>query len=58
VQTNSKKLRERFATAAAEQRATITRAVRSSGAGHLILSTDRDWLVDVARFTHARRRRR
>jgi uncharacterized protein (DUF58 family) len=58
VQTGSKKLRERFAAAAASQRAEITRAVRASGAGHLILSTDRDWLLDVARFTLARRRRR
>ena len=58
VQTNSRKLRERFAAAAAEQRDGIARAVRASGAGHLVLSTDRDWLIDVARFTLARRRRR
>jgi uncharacterized protein (DUF58 family) len=58
VQTNSRKLRARFAEAAAEQRATLTRTVRACGAGHLILSTDRDWLLDVARFILARRRRR
>jgi uncharacterized protein (DUF58 family) len=58
VQTNRRKLRERFAEAAAAQRADLTRQVRASGAGHLTLSTDRDWLLDVARFTLARRRRR
>jgi uncharacterized protein (DUF58 family) len=58
VQTNSRKLRARFAEAAARQRATLTRTVRASGAGHLVLSTDRDWLLDVARFVVARRRRR
>jgi uncharacterized protein (DUF58 family) len=58
VQTNSRKLRERFAAAAATQQAGIARSVRAAGAGHLILSTDRDWLLDVARFTLARRRRR
>jgi uncharacterized protein (DUF58 family) len=58
VQTNSRKLRARFAEAAAAQRATLTRTVRACGAGHLILSTDRDWLLDVARFILARRRRR
>jgi uncharacterized protein (DUF58 family) len=58
VQTNSRKLRERFAAAATTQQAGIAHAVRAAGAGHLILSTDRDWLLDVARFTLARRRRR
>jgi uncharacterized protein (DUF58 family) len=58
VQTNSRKLRERYAEAARTQQERITRAVRASGASHLVLSTDRDWLVDVARFTVARRRRR
>jgi uncharacterized protein (DUF58 family) len=58
VQTNSRKLRERFAAAATTQQGGIARSVRVAGAGHLILSTDRDWLLDVARFTLARRRRR
>jgi uncharacterized protein (DUF58 family) len=58
VQTADRRLRERFATAAAEQRAAATRAVRAAGAGHLQLSTDRDWLLDVVRFTVGRRRRR
>jgi uncharacterized protein (DUF58 family) len=58
VQTASRRLRERYAAAAAEQRAGIARAVRGAGAGHLVLRTDRDWLLDVVRFTVSRRRRR
>jgi uncharacterized protein (DUF58 family) len=58
VQTNNRQLRKRFADAAAEQRTSTARAVRASGAAHMTLSTDRDWLLDVVRFTVARRRRR
>ena len=32
--------------------------VRGTGAAHLVLSTDRDWLFDIVRFVAARRRRR
>jgi uncharacterized protein (DUF58 family) len=58
VQTNSPKLRQRFARAAIEQRARTARAVRSAGASHLVLSTDRDWLIDIVRFASSRRIRR
>jgi uncharacterized protein (DUF58 family) len=58
VQTNSARLRERFARAATEQRARTTRAVRASGASHLILSTERDWVLDIIRFAASRRARR
>jgi uncharacterized protein (DUF58 family) len=58
VQTSSAKLRQRFAEAAAAQRVEAARAVRSAGAAHLDLSTDRAWLLDVVRFVVARRRRR
>jgi uncharacterized protein (DUF58 family) len=58
VQTASAKLRQRFADAAAQQRADAARKVRAAGAAHLDLSTDRAWLLDVVRFTLARRRRR
>ena len=58
VQTASSKVRQRFAVAAAAQRADQVRAVRTAGASHLDLSTDRAWLLDVVRFTVARRRRR
>ncbi|MFN2523411.1 MAG: DUF58 domain-containing protein [Mycobacteriales bacterium] len=58
VQTRSKALRERYARAAAERRAGHATAVRRAGAGHLVLRTDRDWLVDLATFLAARRRLR
>jgi uncharacterized protein (DUF58 family) len=58
VQTNSAKLRARFATAAAERRATIAAAVRSAGASHLVLDTDRDWMFDLVRFLQRQRTRR
>jgi uncharacterized protein (DUF58 family) len=58
VQTRSRRLRERFAAAAAQRRADTRDAVRSAGAAHLVLSTGRDWLLDLVRFAVARRRRR
>ena len=58
VQTNKARLRERFAEAAARQRADIAGAIRGAGARHLVLSTDRDWLSDlveaVARWRRCR----
>lgn len=50
-------LRQRYAEAAHAQRAEIARAVRRAGADHLVLRTDRDWLVDLARFVAGRRHR-
>ncbi len=58
VQTNSAALRERYAAAAAERDERITRLIAETGAEHLRLSTDRDWLIDVARFVGRRRRAR
>ncbi|WP_428965183.1 DUF58 domain-containing protein [Micromonospora fluostatini] len=56
VSTGSRKLRERYAAAAAAQRLAVTLAVRRSGATHLRLSTDRDWITDIVRHVHAQRR--
>ena len=58
VQTANAKVRARFAEAAAAQLAGRDRAVKAAGAGHLVLSTDRDWMLDVVRFAARRRRRR
>jgi uncharacterized protein (DUF58 family) len=58
VQTSNPKVRARFAEVAAAKQAEHVRQVRSTGAAHLVLSTDRDWLHDVVRFVVARRRRR
>ncbi|HEY4331847.1 MAG TPA: DUF58 domain-containing protein [Ilumatobacteraceae bacterium] len=58
VQTNSARLRKRFAAAAVERRKRLATTARASGASHLVLCTDRDWLLDVVRFSAARRSRR
>jgi uncharacterized protein (DUF58 family) len=58
VQTADPALRERYAAAAGEQRATIARALRAAGAAHLRLRTDTDWLLDMVRFVAAQRHAR
>ncbi|MGI8867569.1 MAG: DUF58 domain-containing protein, partial [Mycobacteriales bacterium] len=56
VPTDRQEIRRRYADAAAAQRRQIAAALRRAGAGHLVLRTDRDWLLDVLRFVIARRR--
>lgn len=58
VQTAGRRLRKRYAEAAAERRARHAAAVRAAGAGHVLLRTDEDWLLALARFLAARRRTR
>jgi uncharacterized protein (DUF58 family) len=55
IQTSDAKLRERYAAAAAQQRAEIGQAIRSSGADHVVLRTDEDWLRALVRFVLLRR---
>lgn len=50
-------LRREFAAAAAEHRAMVASALRSTGGGHLVLRTDSDWIADTVRFAVARKRR-
>jgi uncharacterized protein (DUF58 family) len=54
VPTN-RRTRQRYAAAAADQRRRIADELRRSGVAHLQLRTDRDWVLDVARFVQARR---
>jgi uncharacterized protein (DUF58 family) len=49
-------IRADYAAAAATQRRDIADRIRRAGASHLRLRTDRDWLVDIARFLADRRR--
>jgi uncharacterized protein (DUF58 family) len=56
VDTNSSALRARFAAAAAAERAEVAREFASAGVAHVALSTDRDWLRDLAVFMRRRRR--
>jgi uncharacterized protein (DUF58 family) len=44
VDTSSRKLRESYAVAAAEERAQVALAVRRAGADHVVLSTRGEWL--------------
>jgi uncharacterized protein (DUF58 family) len=52
------KLRAAFAEAAAGHRAKVAADIAGSGAGHLVVSTDRDWLSDLLHFLERRKRRR
>lgn len=58
VQTGSRRLRERYAETATARRDAHAAAVRQAGAGHVVLRTDRDWLVSLAGYLAARRRTR
>ncbi|MFI7284805.1 DUF58 domain-containing protein [Micromonospora chersina] len=58
VQTADPGLRRRYAEAAAAQRAAIAAELRTAGAAHLRLRTDRDWLLDMVRFVAAQRHAR
>jgi uncharacterized protein (DUF58 family) len=57
IPTASKKLRDKYAAAAAEQRQVIADAIRASNVDHLVLRTDQDWLLDIVRFVVSRRER-
>ncbi len=49
VDTSRRGLRERFAAAAAEERAAVAGELRSAGAEHVVLSTSGDWLKALGR---------
>jgi uncharacterized protein (DUF58 family) len=55
VDTSDGGLRQRFAVAAAAERASVAREFTSAGVAHVTLSTDRDWLRDLAIFLRRRR---
>ncbi len=57
IATGSKKLRARYEAAATAQRQAIAEEIRTAGVDHLVLRTDRDWLLDVVRFVVDRRSR-
>jgi uncharacterized protein (DUF58 family) len=53
VNTSRRRVRERFKAAAAQERDEVAKAIRSTGADHVVLSTEGDWLRELA--THLRR---
>jgi len=50
VDTRSRRLRERFAVAAAAERAELERSLSSVGVRHVVLSTSGDWLRPLVTF--------
>ena len=54
VDTSRRRLRERFAAAAAGERAELAALLRSSGADHVVLWTAGDWLRSFAGFLRHR----
>lgn len=50
VDTRSRRLRERFAVAAAAERGEVARVLASAGVRHVVLSTSGDWLRTLVAF--------
>jgi uncharacterized protein (DUF58 family) len=50
VDTGDRRLRERFAAAASEERRALAASLASAGVGHVALSTEGDWLRPLAAF--------
>jgi uncharacterized protein (DUF58 family) len=58
IQTSDRRLRDRYAAAAAAERAAVAQAIKAAGAAHLRLRTDSDWLLDIVKFVAAARHAR
>ena len=58
VDTADHGVRERYAALAARRQLALTSRLASTGVDHLLLRTDRDWVLDVVRFVGQRRTRR
>jgi uncharacterized protein (DUF58 family) len=56
VPTGSRAVRTRYAAAAAARHQEVAALVKSTGAGHLVIGTDGDWLLELTRFMQLRRR--
>lgn len=52
----NQKVRRRYREAAAAQRDAVRAGLRRCGVPHLVLRTDRDWIMDMARFVVEQRR--
>ena len=57
VDTASGRVRERYAALAARRSDETAARLRRTGADHLVLRTDRDWVVDFVRFVTERKAR-
>lgn len=54
VDTDDRRLRERFAEAAARERRTVADAFAAAGVAHVVLHTEGDWLRELAGFLRRR----
>jgi uncharacterized protein (DUF58 family) len=57
VDTSRDDIRARYQEAAAARRAALDARLAGCGADHLVLRTDRDWVLDLVRFVTGRRAR-
>jgi len=56
VPTGRRDVRERYAAGASAFRAEVRETLRHAAADHLVLRTDSDWVLDLARYLRQRRR--
>ncbi len=56
IDTGDAGMRARYVAAAAAHRERVLATLRRSGAAHLVLRTDQDWVADTARFVLGHRR--
>jgi uncharacterized protein (DUF58 family) len=57
IDTAQEGVRERYAALAAQRRADVASRLKTCGADHLVLRTDRDWVLDFVRFVSGRKAR-
>jgi uncharacterized protein (DUF58 family) len=57
VDTSAIAVRERYGQLAERRRAELAASLKSCGADHLTLRTDRDWVLDFVRFVSGRKAR-
>jgi uncharacterized protein (DUF58 family) len=57
VDTSQAGVRERYGVVAQRRRADLASRLKTCGADHLVLRTDRDWVLDFVRFVSGRKAR-
>jgi uncharacterized protein (DUF58 family) len=57
VDTARPDIRKRYAEVAARRRKELSNRFKSCGVDHLVVRTDRDWVVDFVRFVSGRKAR-
>lgn len=57
LDTAESSVRAAYADMASEHRSSVATAFKRSGADHLVLRTDRDWVLDFVRFVSSRKTR-